>query len=315
MTTRTGRWLFVAVVLVLTVLFVRLGLWQVERLGERRAEVEERRARLELPPVRMDAAEVERRLGRRAPSSDSDTLDGGAPDEGAPTGVATPFPPADSAGWRRIVAEGRFDYPREAVLSPRSRQGSPAVYVVTPLLVADSSAIPVIRGSVPASDGLHAPLARARPVWARSDSAARGAVTGRPLTSDGQPRRFATRPAAPLVTVHGVGYPPPGGEPVAVPDTLHAAGGVHPALPRMDLARLDSIWPWRTAGFYLRADSTTERIPTDAGVALLRPVPPPSLGEGPHRMYALQWFAFAAIALIGGGIFLWRNRDETPPGS
>lgn len=293
MTHRARRWLFAAVVLVLTALFVRLGFWQLDRLGERQAEVADRRAGLERPTLEIGAAALEARP-RDAP-----------------------FPPADSAGWRRVSIEGRFDYTREAVLSPRSWQGSPAVYVVTPLVVADSAAVPVIRGSIPAADGLHAPLARARPVWARSDSAARGAVTGRPTApSDtsgrGPPRRFVTRPAAPRVTVHGTAYPPPAGEPVTDPDTLHAAGGVHPVLPRMDPARLDSIWPWRTAGFYVRADSTTERIPA-AGpgeIALPRPVPPPALDEGPHRMYALQWFSFAAIALVGGGIWLWRSREE-----
>ena len=28
-------------------------------------------------------------------------------------------------------------------------------------------------------------------------------------------------------------------------------------------------------------------------------VPPPPLDDGPHSSYAIQWFAFAAIALIG----------------
>lgn len=306
MTTRTGRWVFAAVVLVLSAVFVRLGLWQLDRLGERRTEVAERRAGLARPPLRISSATVERRLGI-GPAADS-TPDG----RGART--APPFPSADSAGWRRVVAEGRFDYAREAVLSPRSWQGSPAVYVVTPLVVGDSAAVPVIRGSVPAPDGLHAPLARARPVWARSDSAALGAVTGRRHGRAGDTltdRRPVTRPGAPVVTVHGHGYPPPAGEPVSDPDTLHAAGGVHAVLPRMDLARLDSIWPWGTAGFYLRADSTGERIPPSGdGLALPRPVPAPALDEGPHRMYALQWFAFAAIALVGGGIWLWRREEE-----
>lgn len=297
MSSRARRWLFAAVVLVFSALFVRLGVWQLDRLGERRAAVAERRAELERPAREIGAALVASRPGD------------------------APLPTADSAGWRRVVLEGRFDYAREAVLAPRSWQGSPAVYVVTPLVVADSAAVAVLRGSVPASDGLHAPLERARPVWARSDSAARGAVVGRPLapgeapdarpdTGDGPPRRFATRPAAPRVTVHGTAYPPPGGEPVTDPDTLHAAGGVHAVLPRMDPARLDSIWPWRTAGFYVRADSSSERIPPgEHGLALPRPVPPPALDDGPHLLYALQWFSFAAIALVGGGIWLWRERE------
>ena len=267
MTARAGHWIFVAVVLVLTAVFVRLGFWQLDRLEARQAEVAERRGLLERRLVRLEAA---------------------------------PFPPADSVRWRRVVAAGRFDYAREAVLSPRSWRGSPAVYVVTPLVMGDSAAVPVIRGSIPAPDGLHAPLERARPVWARSDSTARGAVTG---------RRPGTRPGAPVVTVRGTAYGPPGGEPVTAPDTLHAAGGVHPVLPRMDLARLDSIWPWRTAGFYVRADTTDERVPPTDEMALPRPVPAPALDEGPHRMYALQWFAFAAIALVGGGIYLWRDQE------
>jgi hypothetical protein len=42
---------------------------------------------------------------------------------------------------------------------------------------------------------------------------------------------------------------------------------------------------------------------TGAAINPTRPVriPLPSLDEGPHRSYAVQWFAFAAIALIGTG--------------
>ena len=33
-------------------------------------------------------------------------------------------------------------------------------------------------------------------------------------------------------------------------------------------------------------------------------MPPPPLDEGPHRSYALQWFSFAAIAIVGTFFFL-----------
>ena len=36
-----------------------------------------------------------------------------------------------------------------------------------------------------------------------------------------------------------------------------------------------------------------------------RPAPP--LDEGPHRLYAIQWFAFAIIAVVFAGIFLRRD--------
>ena len=37
-------------------------------------------------------------------------------------------------------------------------------------------------------------------------------------------------------------------------------------------------------------------------------LPPPALDEGPHLSYAIQWFSFAAIALIGGTAVAVRNR-------
>lgn len=39
--------------------------------------------------------------------------------------------------------------------------------------------------------------------------------------------------------------------------------------------------------------------------------PPPS--EGAHRSYAVQWFSFAAIALIGAGIFAYTDRNRHKP--
>jgi surfeit locus 1 family protein len=37
----------------------------------------------------------------------------------------------------------------------------------------------------------------------------------------------------------------------------------------------------------------------------------PALDDGPHFSYAVQWFFFAAIALGGAGVVVWRER--TPP--
>ena len=39
--------------------------------------------------------------------------------------------------------------------------------------------------------------------------------------------------------------------------------------------------------------------------------PPPS--EGSHKSYALQWFSFAAIALVGAGLFAWTDRNRHKP--
>ncbi len=43
-----------------------------------------------------------------------------------------------------------------------------------------------------------------------------------------------------------------------------------------------------------------------------RLVPPPP-SEGSHKSYAFQWFSFAAIALIGAGLFAWNDRHRNRP--
>ena len=41
---------------------------------------------------------------------------------------------------------------------------------------------------------------------------------------------------------------------------------------------------------------------------LPRAAPPPALSEGPHLSYAIQWFTFAAIAVVGAFVLLRRDR-------
>ena len=38
------------------------------------------------------------------------------------------------------------------------------------------------------------------------------------------------------------------------------------------------------------------------------PVPLPTLSEGPHLSYAIQWFSFAVVAFVGAVILLRRDR-------
>jgi hypothetical protein len=46
--------------------------------------------------------------------------------------------------------------------------------------------------------------------------------------------------------------------------------------------------------------------PEAADPSSIVPVPPPELSEGPHLGYAVQWFIFSAIALVGYPIVLRR---------
>lgn len=248
-----------AVALLVAAVCAGLGVWQLNRLGETRAENERRRARLEAPPVRIGGAG-----GRRA------------------------LAPADSLAWRRAVARGRFAYDEEIVLAPRSWSGSPAVYLLTPLVLDSATALPVLRGAVPSPDGFHAPIARARP----PEPASEGGSTDRPT---------------PTVRVRGLLLPGPGPREPRGPDTMRAAGRAYRVLAGLDLARVDSLLPWRVAPVYLHADSGVARVRAGDGPPVPIPVPRPELESDPHLAYAVQWFSFAAIALVGGFLVFFRT--------
>jgi surfeit locus 1 family protein len=112
--------LFCLLALVASVLFVRLGLWQVERLHERQAfNARITRARLENPIALIKLAN-DRALTH----------------------------------YRAATVDGRFDYEHELFLSNRTRHGSPGVELLTPVRVDGSdTAVLVNRGWVYSPDG------------------------------------------------------------------------------------------------------------------------------------------------------------------
>jgi surfeit locus 1 family protein len=79
----------------------------------------------------------------------------------------------------------------------------------------------------------------------------------------------------------------------------------NPARPRsfrrLDRAELVKIFPYPIANYYV--------VLTDSATSPSAPprVEPTPLDEGPHRAYAIQWFSFAAISIIGLVIFLRRT--------
>jgi surfeit locus 1 family protein len=99
---------------------VRLGIWQLQRLGERRARNAVMLAARAMPPL-----------------------------------VVRAQLPGDSAMDRRLRARGRYDYAHERLWRPRSYEGVPGVDLVTPLRLPDGSALLVDRGWAPSPDGYH----------------------------------------------------------------------------------------------------------------------------------------------------------------
>ncbi len=68
----------------------------------------------------------------------------------------------DDVRFRRVVAEGTFDPTHEVILYGRTQSGQTGNHVLTPLLLADGTAVAVDRGWVPLSDD-DPPLADAAP--------------------------------------------------------------------------------------------------------------------------------------------------------
>jgi len=175
--------------------------------------------------------------------------------------------------YRPTVISGRFDPSREVLLRSRSHQGQPGWHVLTPLLLAEERALLVNRGWVPfAMDTL-------------------------PLD--------AVRPPEAEVTVWGRLQPsqrPPDGW-LAVRDPPE---GVLQKVFWIDTERLARQFPYRLEPFYLEL---IEQQPATPG-PLPVPPPPPVIGTGPHLSYALQFFAFALVGIVGYGLLLRRVLTE-----
>ncbi len=222
--------------LALAALFVRLGVWQLSRLEQRRA---------------FNATLVTR---MSAPPADVGTL------------------PADTTDghYRWVVAQGTYLFDHEIVLGGRSHEGSPGVYILTPLrLPGRDTVVMVNRG------------------WAYSENAS---------TID-----FARWRERDSAVVAGYAETYPGTDPVAA---TPAGKVVH----RLDRHRIEQlvgmpVAPYlivQTSDSALHSDSVPVRLPT------------PALDEGPHKSYAIQWFSFAAIGVIGGILLFLRGGAPAP---
>jgi surfeit locus 1 family protein len=216
--------LFAALAVAGAALFIRLGFWQLDRLGQRRARNALLSTRLAAPPARW-----------------SDTT---------------------AVRYRRVTLSGIPDYEREIILVGRSRGGSPGVNLVTPVRLAGSdTAVLVNRGWVYSPDGATIDHARWR--------------EGNTLTVEGYVEAFND--------------PGPGDLPA------------HQRLARrLSHAAAAARLPYPIAPAYVVAVDAGKPPRADAPVR--SPLPTPD--DGPHLGYALQWFAFAVIAVVGAGIAL-----------
>ncbi len=184
------------------------------------------------------------------------------------------LPPGEEVAWRVVRLRGRWDHENEILLRPRSHEGRPAIELLTPLRLTEDTAVLVLRGWLPSPDALHAPIRAAR---GPGDSAI--------------VRGLALVPAAPGES--GVG---------SRPARVVVDGEEHLAVRHLDLEIASDYLPYSIAPFYIR------QLTRGSTRGRLRALPEPETAAGPHLSYAIQWFAFALIALVGTGILLVRSR-------
>lgn len=223
---------------------VRLGFWQLDRLEQRVATNVLLEERMEAAPIAMTTARI------------------------------------DTAGlpYRRVELVGEYDHGREIVRAGRARQGTPGVHVLTPLRLADGSAVLVNRGWLPSQDGATVDLA---PFREEGPVRLVGLALPFPEARGGDPRAAAAR----------------AGEEIRVGEE----GEFRRVWYRLDGEEVRAQYPYDVAPFYVQA------LPDEAAPPRPIRIPLPALDKGPHLGYAIQWFGFATIALGGWLILILRR--------
>lgn len=191
----------------------------------------------------------------------------------APVELATVAPPGvgtdvgDAQQFRRVVVSGEYRTEDEVLVRNRTYEGSPGWWVLTPLVTDEGWAVAVNRGWIPLSFDEDAP-------------------------------RPGTEPPPGRVEIIGTIQPARTAEGFQVADPSE---GRLTSLGRPDVERLAAQLDYELSPVLLRLDpASADEFAQPVPLAL------PPLDAGPHASYAVQWFVFTTIALVGYPLVLRR---------
>lgn len=191
------------------------------------------------------------------------------------------FAPAsdeNSIAHRPVTVLGQYDPNAEVLLrSTQNYQGLPGYYVLTPLRINDVQAVLVMRGWVPFEINTP-PLTQALPP--EGEVEVRGTV------------ELERKPVAGWISAL---------TPKDLPGKLTITAYI-------DTARLAQQMPYDLLPFYIRLEN---QIPGQTR-ELPRPLKPLEFSNGPHLGYAIQWFGFTVIGVIGYILFIRRVARDAP---
>lgn len=220
------------VIAVVALTCIRLGIWQLQRLEQRRTRNAGTQERMREPATQLTALSQ------------------------------------DSAGiiFRRVTLTGNFDDAHTIIIAGRSLRGAPGVHVLTPMRVG-GAAVLVNRGWMPSADAARVEVDSIREPGPRNLSAL---IT--PFPED-------------------YGRPP-------------STGSFHRVWYQMNGAQLRRQFPYPVLPF------VAQILPHAGQPRYPVRLKAPELDEGPHLGYAIQWFSFATIAIVGWiALLVHRGKD------
>lgn len=233
--------LFTVLVLAGAAVCISLGIWQLNRLQQRRASNAQVSTKQAMAPLELPA-------------------EAGAND-------------LTAMQYRRVRATGTFDGTHQVAILNQYNEGEYGYHLLTPLVMSAGEAILVDRGWIP-------PEINSSPAsWHQYDVAS-------------------------SVTVHGIiqlSAPAPvfgtAADPTLMPGQTGLDRWIH-----INIPRLAEQMPYSLLPIYIEPDpnpsTSTPPIPSQDQ---------PDLSDGPHLSYAVQWFGFAAIMLVGYPFYVRRQ--------
>ena len=238
------KWILVTILIALSMaLFVWLGFWQLDRLEQKRTYNTTMAERWRQEPFDLNAEQLPQNL--------------------------------DDLEFRRITADGYFDYANQIIIKSQIYYDAPGIALVTPFVFADGRAVLVARGWVPADQ-----------------------------TSPQAVAQLEEPAGAPVLGLIKPSQAPPNGQPSTPPATPQSEWF------RIDIPAIQAQMPYALEPAWIQQLPETGR-PIDKLPIREEPI---ELDEGNHMSYAVQWFSFALIAGFGYIMFVrYRERLASRP--
>ena len=233
------KWIFLTIlVAAIMVLFVRLGFWQLDRFDQKRTYNATLATRWQMAPFDLGVEQL--------------------PDD------------LDEMEYRRVTAQGSFDYANQLVLKGQIYRNAPGNVMVTPFVMNDGRAVLVARGWVPSD--------RSAPqFWPELEEPA----------------------DAPMIGLIRPSQAPPAGQPSTPPAAAQTEWY------RIDIPAIQAQMPYALAPVWVQQLPEMAR-PLDRLPVREEPT---ALDATTHMGYAVQWFSFAVITGFGY-IMLVRFRER-----